>query len=246
MSPQASTRNNSPPPPIDDDQTAALSVRRRLGAPDLMEVEPMDEQAKNKDLFVDNGLDFGTFSANPVGVKVTKKKEALDLESGDEVVKRVAAAVAGPLMSPEEVASVGAFSGSSGSADETDSKSTRGGKDSLKTKEVVLMVDDRKALQDEIADMALKLEVAQREIESMRLEIDCQKADLIRPLGDRVLNEQVEKENNEKLEIEKNVDDVLLVEPELIVAAERVGEMDDGDVLRFLVVVKKLRKRRRL
>ena len=133
MSPQASTQNNSPPPPIYDDQTVALSVTRQLEALDLMEVKPMDEQAKNKDLFVDNGLDFETFSTNPVGGKITKKKEDLDLESGDEVVKRVA----GPLMSPEEVASVGAFSGSSGSADETDSKSTRGGKDSLKTQEVV-------------------------------------------------------------------------------------------------------------
>ena len=59
---------------------------------------------------------------------------------------------------------------------------------------------------------------------------------MIRPLSDSVLNEQLDKENKEKLEIAKNVDDALLVEPELIVAAERVGKMDDGDVTSFEIV----------
>ena len=146
------------------------------------------------------------------------------------VVKGVAAAVVGK--SHVEVASVSAIPGSSSAADEFDSESTeRGGKDSLKTQEVVLMVDEFQALQDEIADITLKLEVAQRENELMRLELGREKADLIRQLSDSVLNEQLDKENKDKLEMAKYGGGVLLDEPGLLVAAERVGEMADGDVI---------------
>ena len=164
------------PPPMNEDNNSALSVRRRLGDPDRMELKTLDAQTKDTDLFVEKGLDLGTFSTNPAGVevKVAKKKEA------------------------------------------------------SKTQEAVM--EEFKALQDEIADITLKLEVSQRVIESMRLEIGREKADLIRPLSDCVLNEQLDKENEDKLEMAKNGGGVLLDEPGLIVAAERVGEMDDGDV----------------
>ena len=107
--------------------------------------------------------------------KTTKALEVenmkTDLLSRDAVVvKGVAAAVVGK--SHAEVASVSAIPGSSSAADEFDSESTeRGGKDSLKTQEVVLMVDEFQALQDEIADITLKLEISQKENELMRLEL---------------------------------------------------------------------------
>ena len=100
------------PPPMNEDNNSALSVRRRLGDPDRMELKTLDAQTKDTDLFVEKGLDLGTFSTNPAGVevKVAKKKEASDLppEEAVVVVKSVAAAavVGSSSMSPWGVASV--------------------------------------------------------------------------------------------------------------------------------------------
>ena len=84
----------------------------------------MSARTKDKDVFVDSSLPLAVFSTDPAGVKVevAKKKEASDLLSRDAVVvKGVAAADVGK--SPGEVASTGAISGSSGSAEETDIES---------------------------------------------------------------------------------------------------------------------------
>ena len=112
--------NYHPPslPPPKEDKKAALSVRNRLGAPDLTEVKPMSAQTKDKDLFVDSSLPAAVFSTDPAGVKVedkaAKKKEASNLPPRDAVVvaNGVAAAVVGK--SPGEVAGAGAISGRSG------------------------------------------------------------------------------------------------------------------------------------
>ena len=124
---ESAQNNYHPPslPPQKEDKKAALSVRSRLGATDLMEVKTMSAQTKDKDLFVDSRLPAAVFSTDSAGVKeedkAAKKKEASDLLPNEVVVKSVAAAVVGK--SPGEVASAGAVSGSSGSVDETDVES---------------------------------------------------------------------------------------------------------------------------
>jgi len=171
-------------PPTKEAKKFALDVRSRLGAPDFVDVKTRSARTKDKDLFADSSLPLAVFSTDPAGVKVevSKKTEASDLLSRDAVVvKGIAAAIVGK--SPKKVASAGARSGSSGSAEKNDAKSGYARdeeKEHLEPQEVVLMVDSRfKALQDENAEMALKLEVAQRKIEMMRLAFAREKADFI-------------------------------------------------------------------
>ena len=68
---ESAQNNYHPPslPPPKEDKKAALSVRSRLGAPELLEVKTMSVRTKDKDVFVDSSLPAAVFSTDPAGVK---------------------------------------------------------------------------------------------------------------------------------------------------------------------------------